>query len=29
MGEIFGVGVDQILVSRVEEACKKDSLLRK
>lgn len=29
MGEIFGVGVDQILVSRVEEACKKDSFLRK
>jgi len=29
MREIFGVGMDQILVSRVEEACRKDSFLRK
>lgn len=29
MAEIFGVGIDQIRVSRVEEACKKASFLKK
>lgn len=29
MAEIFGVGIDQIRVSRVEEACKRASFLQK